>query len=265
MVVRSADVMAQARARGIGARQALEELVAVEVLARAAADGATALDADDRERLHALEVQALLRRDIEPRLALESIPDGDVRQLYERGKQRFVHGRLVEVAVLCVFTGARMNPEPRARAAETAKQLSALVAARRTREAADFAAIAAEPAWVSRQVSATTVLQGEDTPFPAVVGRAAQALTRPGDTTALVGDETGYYIARYVSEKPPETVTFEQAAPRLRAEMYEPWRRRRFLEIVRELANGHEIEILPDRFPLLVEEETARAGVVDLP
>ena len=58
--------------------------------------------------------------------------------------------------------------------------------------------------------------QGSDEPFSAEVGRAAAALARRGDTTPLITAESGYHIARYLAERPPENVTFEQAQPMLR-------------------------------------------------
>ena len=107
------------------------------------------------------------------------------------------------------------------------------------------------PEWVERNVSFTTVWQGEDAPFPRVVGRAVAALTRPGDTTDVVGDDTGYYIARYVAERPAENVSFAQAAPGLREEMFEPWRRQRFLQLAMEMAKDHDITVDPEAINLL--------------
>ncbi|MES1204718.1 MAG: peptidylprolyl isomerase [Pseudomonadota bacterium] len=247
------DVRLQMRARRVDARRALDDLITFEVLARAAADARLdrAADAADRSALISAKVGRLVQQEIEPALDVSQIPDADVRALYERGKDHFVHGRLVEVAVLCVFTGARMKPAPRARAADNARKLKAYVDAAAPGTGAAFTAIAQDPAWIERQVSVTTVWQGEDTPFPAVVGRAVQALSKPGDTTALVDDETGYYIARYVSERPPENIPFAEAAPGLRRDMYQPWRRQRFLQLSLEMTHVHDISVFPENLPLL--------------
>jgi hypothetical protein len=248
------DVTAQMRRFHVDARTAVEQLVTFELLARAAAaTGAAAADgdADDRQRVRSAEVQRLVEREIEPHLAKTAISDGDVRALYERGKARFVHGRLVQVAVLCVFTGARLKSEPRARAEANARALKAFVDQQPDRTSAGFEAIATQPAWVERNVSFTTVWQGDSEPFPPVVGRAVAALAKPGQTTALVGDETGYYIARYISERPPENISFAEAAPRLRDEMFEPWRRQRFIQLTMAMSNGHDIEVFPDAVKVL--------------
>ena len=43
-----------------------------------------------------------------------------------------------------------------------------------------------------------------------------------------------------------------------RAEMYEPWRRQRFLRLVMDLASGHEIAVDPETVALLASEPAAR-------
>lgn len=248
----ASDVVAQMARTGLSARAALDQLVTFEILAQAAA--AAAVEGDDgeaRDAVRAAEVQRLIEREIEPRIAKDAISDAEVRALYERGKARFVHGRQVQVAVLCVFTGARMKEAARQRAEANARSLKAFVDGQPDRSAARFEAIARAPEWVERNVSFTTVWQGEDEPFPRVVGRAVAALKRPGDTTEVIGDETGFYIARYVGERPPENISFAEAAPGLRDEMFEPWRRQRFLQLAMEMAKGHQISVDPEAVNLL--------------
>jgi hypothetical protein len=255
--ITAAQVALQMRQADRTARDALQDLVTFEILAHAAARGSPPIEAADMSdpistTLAALKVQRLLEREIEPRLARDAIPDSDVRSVYERAKVRFVHGRLVQVAVLCVFTGARMKSEPRARAEANARELKKFVDESRSRNM-ELEAIAKDPRWLDRKVSFTKVWQAGDTPFPVVVGRAVAKLSRPGDTTDLVGDETGYYIARYVSERPPTNVPLAEAAPLIRDEMYESWRRARFLQLSTDMAAGHDVQVFPDNFPLLVE------------
>jgi len=247
--ITSSDVANQmALTPGLSARQALEQRITFEVLAQAAAAERPALTADDLVQKKQVEVARLVERELEPQLLPESIPDADVRALYARGKRRFVHGRLVQATVLCLFTGARMSPERRARVEQNAKLLDSYLKGHLARTAADLEALAKEPPWVERQVSATTVWQDQDQgePFPSVVARALAALHAPGDRSPLVGDETGYYIAQYLAEQPPQNQSFEEVAPALRAEMYEPWRRQRFLRLTMDLSAGHEIEVFPD-------------------
>ncbi|MBC8131950.1 MAG: peptidyl-prolyl cis-trans isomerase [Deltaproteobacteria bacterium] len=235
-------------------RGALDELVTFEVLARAAASAGTdEPQATEREALRLLKIQRLVQREIEPRLTHDAIDEADVRAVYDRAKSRFVHGRLVETAVLCLFTGARMRPEPRARIEDNARKLKTYLAHRSSYSRVDFEAISKDPIWIERKVSFATVWQeeGQDRPFPKVVGRAIHALAAPGAITDLVGDETGYYIALYLSEKAPSNVSFAAAASEIRQEMYEPWRRQKFLQLALAMAQGHDIEVFPENFPLL--------------
>lgn len=237
-----------ARTPGLTPRQALDQRITFEVLAQAASGQPAAATPEDVVEKKRVEVQRLVERELEPQLRPESIPDADVRALYERGKRRFVHGRLVRATVLCVFTGARMNAERRAQAEANAKLLAAYLDAHPAHTTAEVEALAKEPQWAGRQVSVTTVWQDQETgdPFPPVVGHALAPLRKPGDRTPLVGDETGYYIAFYVAEEPPVRRSFEEVAPTLRAEMYQPWRRQRFLRLTMDLSAGHDIEIFPE-------------------
>ena len=247
--ITSSDLAGQmARTPGLTARQALQQRITFEVLALAAAGEAPAATAEDLAERKQVEVARLVERELEPQLRPESIPDADVRALYERGKRRYVHGRLVQATVLCLFTGARMNPERRARVEQNARMLDAYLTSHPAPTAAALEALVREPQWAERQVSATTVWQDQEQgePFPLVVAHALGPLHKPGDRSPLVGDETGYYIAQYLAEQPPQHQTFEEVAAALRAEMYEPWRRQRFLRLTMELSAGHEVEVFPD-------------------
>jgi hypothetical protein len=247
--ITAVDVAAQMAANpGLDRRAALEQRIVFEVLARAAA----AADlppptSDERAAVVAVEAQRLIERDLEPQLAPSAITERDVRSLYERGKRRFVHGRLVQIAVAHIFTGARMKPEPRARAEQNAHLLEAALAVRRPHTAAELEALVREPSWAERNVGITTVWQevDADEPFPATVGRALTSL-RPGALTRLVGDETGYYLALCLDEAPPENQSFAAVAPALRSEMYQPWRRHRFMELTGDFTSAHDIEVFPE-------------------
>ena len=251
VAITAADVAAQmAASPGIDRRRALEDRIIFELLAQEAARHDLPLDTpDERAAVVAVEAQRLVERDIEPRLTRASISDADVRALYERGRSRFVHGRVVQTAVVHIFTGARMKAGPRARAEQNARLLRAAMDARPPRSVADLEALVKLPEWTERKVGLTKVWQDVDAdePFPPVVARALRSLSSPGALTPLVGDETGYYVAMYLGETPAENRTFADVAPGLRSEMYEPWRRQRFMLLATELTAGHDIEAYPDR------------------
>ncbi len=130
VAISRAALQAEMRRSRQGARAALDDLIDFELLAAAAA-GQTAQDPDVVEARARAEVQRLIERDLEPRLSKEAIPDAVLRQVYDKARSVFVHPRLVEVAMLSVYTGARMKDEPRAQALATARELDAYVRARK--------------------------------------------------------------------------------------------------------------------------------------
>jgi hypothetical protein len=252
------EVTRAARLAGTDVRAALEDRIRFEVLARAAEAAGVSPGPEDREILRQAQVERLVADLIEPRLAAGAIPESEVRAFYDRVHKRFVHGRLVQVAVLCIFTGARMKPEPRARAARHAESLRAYLGSHPGLSDQAFLALGSDPAWTEQKVSfsATTVWQDEEEPFPPVVGRAVSRLAHRGETTDVVGDETGFYAARYLAERPPENVSFAAARPILAAEMWDPWRRQKFLTLTLDFAGAHTVEAFPDNFRTMVSTAT---------
>ena len=250
------DIAAEARRRHVSPREALDERIRFELLARAARSslpGEVAPTAAQAEELNQARVERLIAEEVEPLLRRDAVPEPEIRGAYERVKKRFVHGRQVEIGVLCVFTGARMRTEARERAHQNALALREWVRAH-PGSANDWEALSHEPTWTARNVTFTKVWQDQSEPFPAVVGAAAQALSSPGQTSNLVGDETGDYLVRYVSERPAEDVPFERARPTLLSEIFEPWRRQKFIKLSIEMAKDHLVEVFPENFYQLRQE-----------
>jgi hypothetical protein len=244
----ASDVASEVRRGGGPARAALDRLIDFELLAASAAPTTSpATDPDVAEARDQIAVQLLVERELETHLGKDAIPDDVLRDLYQKALSVFVHPRLVEVALLIVYTGARMKDQPRADAIATARALETYV---RDKPATpeDWKAMAAQPAWRDRKVQFTRTWQALDEPFPIEVGRAVATLRHPGDTTPLVVNEMGCFLACYISERPPENVAFEQARDRLRDQVYERWKKAQFLEFAQTAANPHRIEAYPERF-----------------
>ncbi|HVR62083.1 MAG TPA: peptidyl-prolyl cis-trans isomerase [Polyangia bacterium] len=240
------DVAIQMRATHQTERQALDQLIRFELLARAAAASISPSDPDVRAATDAMLVQRLIERDLEPHLTKADIPDDVLRGVYERAQKVFVHPRLVEVAMLNVYTGARMKPEPRAKAAAVARALDAQLRRSPRHTVDEFESIALDPAWKERKVQYSRVWQAIDDPFPAAVGREVQRLRQPGDITPLITADTGFHVALYIDERPPENISFADARDRLRDQIYERWRTARFLEFAQAAAGAHSIEAYPE-------------------
>ena len=121
--IKQADVLRQMRFSGKAPREALDELIRFELLAAAASAVVPASDPDVVQAQAGAAVARMIAHEIEPRLGKQDVPDVVLRDVYEKARKAFVHPRLVEVAMLNVYTGARMKDAPRASAAETARAL----------------------------------------------------------------------------------------------------------------------------------------------
>jgi hypothetical protein len=240
------QVLGEARKTGQSPRQALQALIELNLLAELARKRELHLpDSSDTEVKSAL-VARMLERDLESKITLEAIPDSALRPLYDKLQDGFVHSRLVEVGVLAVYTGELMKVAPKAERAQTAKELAAAVEKKPPKTLDEFAQVARDPEWSRRDVVYSRFFQSVDQPLSREIGVEVQKLRAPGDTTRMVGDKSGYYIARYIGERPPENITFEQARDGLRAGYYERWRKQKFLDYSSELLSHHKVEEQPE-------------------
>jgi hypothetical protein len=243
------QVEAHAKMTGHAVRAALGDLIDAYLLAEAAREHrhipAPSTDADVQSAL----VQRLLEKEFEPGLHPESIPDSDLRPLYQRVRDTFVHSRLVEIGVLAVYTGAPMPKELREPREQTARELAQFLRSHPAKTLDEFSAMARDPEWAGRHVVFKRMFQGTDQPLSEAVGAEVSKLRAPGETTPLVVDIDGGFIARYIGERPAENITFEQARGKLAAGFYEHWRRQRFLEYTTKLAQLHRVETRFDRLP----------------
>lgn len=239
----AAQVSARAQAGGITAPQALEELISLHLrAARARASGLPLSDAPPE-----ILAQRLLEREFEVNTTQSKIPLRELRAVYERNIDQFVHPRLVRVALLSVWTGPRMKPEPRARNRSTAHELWNLIEGRPDRATVSFEKLAAEERWASRQVKYAELWQALEKPHGPAIGKAVQALRGKGELTGLLEDETGYHIARYLEERPAEQRSFQEVESTLRERLYPSWRQQKFVEFTRTLERVYGAEIFARR------------------
>ncbi len=240
----ASEIRSQMMAGAANPQIALDELVQFHLLA----EGARAAGLWERSVLgpppKEIWVQRLIENNLEAHLAKRDIPDGELRKVYEQFKDEFVHPRLVDVALLAVYTGVRMKPEAQARSRQTAADLKAFLETRTNRSKEDFLAIAEEPVWKDRKVQFTRLVQGADKPLSAKVGAQIAKLNAPGDTTPMVEDETGFYVARYIGQFPAKDRSFEDARTELRDGYHTHWREERFAAFAREISGRHEIRFL---------------------
>jgi parvulin-like peptidyl-prolyl cis-trans isomerase-like protein len=241
----AAEVRGQAVRTGKAPRQALTDLIELHLLAEQVRDRWPPQDRDPQARTLEQEilVQRLLERDFEARTRLEDMPDSAVRVLYDAAIDKFVHPRLVEVAVLALTPGKKATPEVRAAARKTMTELKAQVDLRKERTPEDLQAAIATGGWREKRVQFFRFMQAGDKPYSARFGAEVGRLKTPGETAGLIEDEYGFYIARFVSERPPQNQTFEQVKKELREGFYPRWRQMKFLEFSQQLAASHEVEL----------------------
>ncbi len=256
----ASEVVAEAVRNGGSSAEALGRVIDFHLIAERARRFARPALPEDRDRKR-LMVERFVEREFEAVTRPEQVPEAQLREVYKRNETRFVHPRLVEVALLSVYTGPGMKPAPRARAKETGYALFAHVSGRPGRTPEDFQAVAADPDWKSRKVSFWRFVQGPTRkygPFNDNVAGRIVKLTRPGETSELIVDDSGYHIARFVAEVPPKNIPFEAARAELLAGFYEPWRQQRFFEWTGKLAALHETEIYATRVAPGAPSRTAR-------
>jgi hypothetical protein len=224
---------------------ALDELISLHLLAeRAHRENYFRPDWFDPELGSAL-AERLIERDVWPQIQLDSLPDQELRAIYQSAINAFVHPRLVEAGFLILFTGTGMKPGPLAERESAAKALAATLALRRIAGPDDFEAIANDPTWKSRHVTFRRTVQGPDQPFSRRVGAEVLKLKALGDTTPLMHDTDGFFLATYAGETPPVSQSFTEVRAELRQRYYERWRVQRIEQLSREMAKGHRVEIHP--------------------
>ena len=239
------QVAAQAASSKSPPREALDQLISLNLLAEKAHQMASFRPNWHDPELRSALAERLIERDIWPQVRPDRVPDQELRAIYQKAITSFVHTRLVDVAILAVFTGQLMKEKPRTERAESAQALAAHVASTHARSPEDFEAIARDPAWRDRSVTFRRTLQSLDEPFSPKVGAAVAKLRAAGDTTPLIEDGEGFFIATYVGERPPENISFAEVREQIRQRYYEHWRAQRIEQIARKLEEGHRVESHP--------------------
>ena len=241
------QVLAEAERTGNTPRAALAGLIDKNLAAEAVHSLGRAMPTTDDADVKSALAQRFIERELEPRLTLAAIPDSALRPLYERAHDTFAHPRLVEIGILAVYTGALMKGAPRDERANTAAELAAYLAKHPSTSLDDFAAVARDNMWSARAVVYQRLLQGPDQPLSKSIGSAVMKLHAPGESTSLLSDENGFFIARYIDEKPPIDTTFEQARSTIAAAYLERWRQEQFLSFSAKLIQKHKVEVNFDR------------------
>ena len=245
------EVLAQSARSHKAPREALEEIVTFHLLAERARERGHNRRITETTVPRELLVQRLIEREFEPSVEMDDLTDQELRGIYERTRAKYVHPRMVRVALLSVYPRRGMPKDvAKAKARETALALFEYVSKRADRTHEDFAQISKEEAWTARRVNFSRIWQGPDEDWGAMraeEGAAIARLRRPGDTSPLLEDAGAYHIARYIEETPAKDLAFEKVREEIRSEHYPGWRRHRFERFVSGLTEKHRLEAFTDR------------------
>jgi hypothetical protein len=241
----AAEVSGQATRTGKPPREALADLIALHLLAERERRHWPPDDPGARAAEQEMLVQRLVEREFEPSAGPQDMPDDAVRVLYERAHDTFVHGRLVDVAVLSLTPGKKAGPEVRTQARRTMIELKALVDLRTEKTAEDLQQAIGDQKWHERRVQYFRFLQAGSKPYTAKFGAEVAKMKTPGETSGVIEDEYGFYIARYLGDRPAQNQSFDQVKKDLREGYYARWRQAKFLEWTAQIEARHEVEIHP--------------------
>jgi hypothetical protein len=238
------DVARQMAAKGVSAREALDELVAAELLAaearrRGLTDDPEVVEARKRER-----VRAFLRRDFEPTFdGPEDVPQDEVERIYAMPSVRmfYDHDAVHTVAYVRfpVKKDAPAAEDAAARAAAEGFFARVEKARPATREAffalaAGLPAVEAEP----KQVYATMPTG------PAVLefARAAHSVSKVGEVARPVRTQWGWDVLWLAEIKPASHLGKDEAHADIRKKRFEAARRVAFQGWIERVVGAYRVE-----------------------
>jgi len=235
------QVAAQARARGVGRRAALDDLIAAEALAGEAArrklDRDLAVRLETRGALARRYLQETFEREVTP----ADVPEQALRREYQRKLPYLDHSTYADVWHF--FVPLPRHPTPEDKVAARAR-VEALARRARGLSLEEFKQLArddglqneeivtARDGWVQKPFSYATFDQ----------------LKKPGDTTTGIIETTfGYHVLHLIRWVPPVHIPFDEAVPKLRAGMFADYQKFAFKKLVDDAIARHQVEVHPER------------------
>lgn len=165
------------------------------------------------------------------------ITDADVRALYDERFGNAKPGARIRVLHILIAVPPEATPEMRAQARALAMKLRD-----EARESGDFGALARKySAAPTAQQGGLTIFREADAP-PAI--KAAIESLKPGEITDVIENTHGDNLFQYLDRFDPSTVTYEQAADKLRAELIERRTMPEFEKWMVEVRKGRYVEVV---------------------
>lgn len=237
----AAAVALQARARGVDARTALEDLVQAEALAGEAARRGLGRDLDVRLATKGALVRRYLHDTFEHDVTADDVSMHAVQSFYNRNRNRFDHSLWVDVWHILVPVAKNATPAERAKARARAEEIA--------KQARGIGSLAAFKALADGLPNEEIMTAKDGWVEPSFSIAAFEQLHKPGDTTGVVETHWGYHVEYLIRYLPPVHVSVEEAAPTIRAALFPMLQKKAFDQFVGEAMARHSVAVHPERLP----------------
>jgi hypothetical protein len=243
----ASEVSRQAAITKMTPRDALDTLIAVEALVHTAKTKRIAQGDEAEEGWKQILAQAWIVKDLEPQLDADQIPESLIREVYDRSRGAFDHGRLVRIATLDLYAFSTNGPIRRQQARQWAQELSLdLQKMKQKPTPAELQRLAGTEKWTARGLKAGMTWQSDTQPYSVKVGQAALALRDWGEVSPVVEDNAGFHIVMHQGERAELRQTFDEAKATIREGITAAWQQRRFNEILTDLATKAKVVVTPE-------------------
>jgi len=251
VAIHASQVARQARLDKVPAREALEELVRMELLAAHARRLGYGDDPDVIEEARRASVRRYLSATFERDFTPADIPEADLVKHYQKNLRLYVHPELRKVVHALVPVQEATGAEQQRRARERALAIAAAAAQRPIADAAAFRALAegfSDADLLVRVEELVTSRQGQTVEEFA---SAAFALGGPGRSSGVVATSFGYHVIYLVSVDPAVNLSFVLAKERVREAAWPEVRAAAFLSFMEDLSRKHQVIVnyAPLRMP----------------
>ncbi len=228
--IHASAVKRQAEQTSVNARDALNALIDLEVLA----GRARALNfPPNTETLRAQKramVDAYLRREFEPTITLDNLKDEDLRPVYERAKSVFVRPRAVRIFGIIFNAGNRYN-RSFDEARVLMREFEAVLRRQKTWTSAELTEVTTSKKWQDRKIATLPgIIQQPSGPYDGEASERLLALKSVGEFTPSFENKTGVHIAMCLEIFEAKNVTFEQMREEIRTTYFPRWKKERFLK-----------------------------------
>jgi len=241
-------VASHARALGMGAREALGDLIAFELLAAEASRRGYNKDPEVAETRAREMVRRFLQVAFEPTAQPENIPEADIRREYERNK-RFFNRPELRTVVTVLFPAKRgvASKEQVLQAQNAAKELADRWRAEQPKDAE--AAKAVVDTYFGHlggiRVDRFNTYEGAEAE-PTWL-KAALKLRTPHEVSDPVRTRYGWHVIWLEEIHPAKNTPEEEALRTIRREFHPVWQRTEFLRFVDKIQASSKVETYPER------------------